>query len=74
MGAFTAPRVGSEDAAAAWAEPVGGTIFFAGEATMCGEQLPWVQGAMASGWRAARQVLAALGAPGDRTAAVKDVA
>ncbi|MET7618157.1 NAD(P)/FAD-dependent oxidoreductase [Streptomyces sp. NPDC005408] len=56
-GAFTAPRAGAGDAVSKWAEPLGGTLFFAGEATVCGEQLPWVQGAMASGRRAARELL-----------------
>ncbi|MER7772893.1 NAD(P)/FAD-dependent oxidoreductase [Kitasatospora sp. NPDC096140] len=59
-GAFTAPRAGLEDAAREWAEPVDGTLFFAGEATVSGERLPWVQGALASGERAAEQVLKAL--------------
>ncbi|MFH9353596.1 flavin monoamine oxidase family protein [Kitasatospora sp. NPDC017646] len=59
-GAFTAPRAGREDAARRWAEPVDDTLFFAGEATVAGEQLPWVQGALASGERAAEQVLKAL--------------
>ncbi|MEU4298836.1 flavin monoamine oxidase family protein [Kitasatospora aureofaciens] len=59
-GAFTAPRAGLEGAARRWAEPVDDTLFFAGEATVAGEQLPWVQGALASGERAAEQVLKAL--------------
>ncbi|WBP87623.1 flavin monoamine oxidase family protein [Kitasatospora cathayae] len=59
-GAFTAPRAGLEDAARRWAEPVDDTLFFAGEATVAGERLPWVQGALASGERAAEQVLKAL--------------
>ncbi|MFF4819522.1 flavin monoamine oxidase family protein [Kitasatospora sp. NPDC001309] len=59
-GAFTAPRAGLEDAARRWAEPVDDTLFLAGEATVAGEQLPWVQGALASGERAAEQVLKAL--------------
>ncbi|MER7845388.1 NAD(P)/FAD-dependent oxidoreductase [Kitasatospora sp. NPDC096077] len=59
-GAFTAPRAGLEDAARRWAAPVDDTLFFAGEATVAGEQLPWVQGALKSGERAAEQVLKAL--------------
>ncbi|MGW3040489.1 flavin monoamine oxidase family protein [Kitasatospora sp. NPDC001159] len=59
-GAFTAPRAGLEDAARRWAEAVDGTLFFAGEATVAGERLPWVQGALESGERAAEQVLKAL--------------
>jgi monoamine oxidase len=59
-GAFTAPSVGAEDAAATWAEPLDGTLFFAGEATVCGSALPWVHGALASGERAADQLLEAM--------------
>ncbi|MEU8923143.1 NAD(P)/FAD-dependent oxidoreductase [Kitasatospora sp. NPDC048545] len=59
-GAFTAPRAGLEDAARQWARPVDDTLFFAGEATVTGERLPWVQGALASGERAAEHVLKAL--------------
>ncbi|MEU9043059.1 MULTISPECIES: NAD(P)/FAD-dependent oxidoreductase [unclassified Kitasatospora] len=59
-GAFTAPRAGLEGAAREWAEPVDGTLFFAGEATVAGERLPWVHGALASGERAAEQVLKAI--------------
>ncbi|MFG2974590.1 flavin monoamine oxidase family protein [Streptomyces sp. NPDC048331] len=56
-GAFTAPRTGARDAAVLWAEPIENTLFFAGEATVCGRELPWVQGAIASGERAAAQIL-----------------
>ncbi|MFJ8627657.1 flavin monoamine oxidase family protein [Kitasatospora sp. NPDC093550] len=59
-GAFTAPLAGLEGAARQWADPVAGTLFFAGEATVSGERLPWVQGALASGERAAEQALKAL--------------
>ncbi|MFH8385380.1 flavin monoamine oxidase family protein [Kitasatospora sp. NPDC018058] len=59
-GAFTAPRAGLEEAARQWAEPVDGTLFFAGEATVAGERLPWVQGALESGERAAEDLLKAL--------------
>ncbi|MEN3534384.1 FAD-dependent oxidoreductase [Microbispora sp. ZYX-F-249] len=58
-GAFTYPRVGALWARAAWAEPVGDTVFFAGEATAAG--VPMVQAAMASGRRAAGEVLEAVG-------------
>lgn len=58
-GAFTYPRVGGLWARAAWAEPMGGTVFFAGEATTAGT--PMVQAAMASGNRAAAEVLEAVG-------------
>ena len=60
-GAFTYPRVGAAWAPAAWAEPLGGTVFFAGEATVTGTRLPFVHGAMASGVRAAGQVLEVFG-------------
>ncbi|MFF2787695.1 flavin monoamine oxidase family protein [Streptomyces sp. NPDC058049] len=56
-GAFTAPRTGAREASDLWAEPIEDTLFFAGEATVCGRQLPWVQGAIASGERAAAQIL-----------------
>lgn len=59
-GGFTYPAVGSLGASVAWAEPVGATLFFAGEAT-CGDTHPaTVHGALESGWRAADQVAAAL--------------
>lgn len=57
-GAFTFPRVGTHWAPATWARPVDGVLFFAGEATWA-QGMPQVQGAMASGERAAREVLSA---------------
>mgnify|MGYP002401393011 CR=1 FL=1 len=59
-GAFTFPRPGLGWAPGAWARPVAGTVFFAGEATWTSGP-PSVHGAMASGERAAGEVLAALG-------------
>jgi monoamine oxidase len=59
-GAFTFPGVGDLWAPAVWAEPLGGTVFFAGEATTGGSGTPMVQAAMASGERAASEVLEAL--------------
>ncbi|MGW3170651.1 flavin monoamine oxidase family protein [Streptomyces sp. NPDC001153] len=59
-GAFTAPRTGCEDAVRQWAAPVDDTLFFAGEATVTGSRLPWVQGALASGERAAEELLKVL--------------
>jgi monoamine oxidase len=59
-GGFSAPLVGSEGAARAWAEPVADTVFFAGEATRCGSGLPWLQSALLSGELAAQQVLEAV--------------
>jgi monoamine oxidase len=57
LGAFTHAGFGAAQAAAVWARPVADTLFFAGEATVAGTRLPWVQGAMASGIRAAGQIL-----------------
>ncbi len=56
-GGYTYPAVGSLGAAAAWAEPMDGTLFFAGEATVGQAGPPMVHMAMASGERAAREVL-----------------
>jgi monoamine oxidase len=58
-GAYSYPLVGGTHAGQALARPVEGTLFFAGEAT----SRAWgtVEGALASGLRAARQVNAALG-------------
>jgi monoamine oxidase len=57
-GAFTFPRVGTQWAPGTWARPVAGTLFFAGEATWA-QGMPHVYGAMASGERAARELLSA---------------
>jgi monoamine oxidase len=59
LGAFTHAGFGAGQAARVWARPVADTLFFAGEATVTGTRLPWVQGAIASGIRAAGQVLEA---------------
>ena len=55
-GAYSYPLVGGSDAATALARPVGGTLFFAGEATDAEGRNGTVHGAIASGWRAAAQV------------------
>ena len=57
-GAYSYPQVGGANAGRALARPVEDTLFFAGEAT----SRAWgtVEGALASGLRAARQVDAAL--------------
>ena len=55
-GAFSFPRVGSGWAPGVWARPLGNTVFFAGEAAW-GRGPASVHGAMASGERAARQIL-----------------
>ena len=57
-GAFTFPRVGAHWAPGTWARPVADVLFFAGEATWT-QGMPQVHGAMASGERAAREVLSA---------------
>jgi monoamine oxidase len=59
-GGYTYPAVGGLNRPRAWAAPLEGTLFFAGEAT-CGDLHPaMVHGAMESGRRAAREVEAAL--------------
>ena len=56
LGAYTYVATGGLDAHRARAEPVEGTLFFAGEAT-CGEGLNGtMEGAMESGWRAGGEV------------------
>jgi monoamine oxidase len=57
-GAYSYPGVGGANAGRALARPVEDTLFFAGEATS--EAWGTVEGALASGMRAARQVDAAL--------------
>jgi monoamine oxidase len=47
------------DAPRAWAAPLASTLFFAGEATALGGERGLVDGAIESGRRAAREVLAA---------------
>ncbi|MEV7970415.1 NAD(P)/FAD-dependent oxidoreductase [Sphaerisporangium sp. NPDC088356] len=59
-GAYTYPCVGALWAPELWAEPMGGTLFFAGEATVGRSGPPMVHMAMASGERAAREVIEAL--------------
>jgi len=58
-GAYSYIGVGGNGAPCALARPVDGTLFFAGEATD-GEQIGTVSGALASGRRAAREVLRVL--------------
>jgi len=60
LGAYSYPKVGALEQPAVWAAPVSNTLFFAGEAT-CGDRHPgMVHGALESGIRAAREVVAAL--------------
>lgn len=56
-GAYSYTGVGGIDARTEFARPVEGTLFFAGEATHAG-QSGTVAGAIASGYRAAREILA----------------
>lgn len=60
-GAYGYPLVGGARAALELAEPVARTLFFAGEATAKPPENGTMEGALASGKRAAREVLAALG-------------
>ncbi|MEV6791468.1 FAD-dependent oxidoreductase [Streptomyces sp. NPDC051320] len=57
LGAFTHAGPGAAAAADTWADPLGDTLFFAGEATLAGHRLPWVHSALDSGQHAAEQIL-----------------
>jgi monoamine oxidase len=59
-GAYSYVPAGALDAQAALARPVEDTLFFAGEATCADGMNSTVEGALGSGRRAAREVLAAL--------------
>jgi monoamine oxidase/phosphate-selective porin len=61
-GAYSYQLVGGADAPRDLARPIAGTLFFAGEATDAEGSTGTVHGAIASGTRAARQVLRALAA------------
>ncbi|MER5647486.1 FAD-dependent oxidoreductase [Streptosporangium sp. NPDC002524] len=66
-GAYSVPVAGAGAASAAWAEPLGDTVFFAGEASAAPELRGLVQGALASGLRAAAEVALSLsGGPHDQ--------
>ena len=56
-GAYSYVTVGGDDARQALAAPVDNTLFFAGEATDTGNEAGTVTGALASGIRAARELL-----------------
>lgn len=62
-GAYSFTAAGADDAAATLREPIRDTVFFAGEATADGAEVGTVHGAMASGARAAREVLARTESP-----------
>jgi monoamine oxidase len=55
-GAYSFTAAGQDDAPRRLREPVGKTLFFAGEATAEGEETGTVHGALASGLRAAQEV------------------
>lgn len=58
-GAYSYVNVGGESSRRALAKPVGGRLFFAGEATDDSNEATTVAGAISSGERAAREVIAA---------------
>ncbi|MEA2604923.1 MAG: hypothetical protein QOF89_5915 [Acidobacteriota bacterium] len=60
-GTYSYPLVGGADAARHLARPVEGTLFFAGEATDAEGRNGTIEGALASGLRAAKQAASALG-------------
>jgi len=62
-GAYSYGAVGSRGAQEALASPLENTLFFAGEATDTGGHNGTVHGAIASGHRAAQQMLGTVGAP-----------
>src|SRR5688500_19191333 len=59
-GAYSYAKAGGSDAARRLSRPVEGTLFFAGEATDAEGRNGTVEGALATGLRAARQVVRAL--------------
>ncbi|MFO7276908.1 MAG: NAD(P)/FAD-dependent oxidoreductase [Pseudomonadota bacterium] len=61
-GAYSYVNTGCEAARRSLARPLGGRLFFAGEATDWEGEAATVAGALQTGMRAAREVLAALGA------------
>ena len=56
-GAYSHPVAGAEEAHAVLGRPLGDTLFFAGEATAEPTALGTVHGALASGYRAAEEIL-----------------
>ena len=61
-GAYSYPLADNKEAARRLGEPVGNTLFFAGEATDCSGHNGTVHGAIASGQRAATELLSCGGA------------
>ena len=64
LGAYSYVGVGGQDAAESLSAPVESTLFFAGEATCSGHARGTAHGALASGERAAGEVISALSARG----------
>ena len=60
-GAYSYPRAGGLEAQRRFGEPVEDTLYFAGEATNADGHEGTVHGALATGMRAARQILGAAG-------------
>ena len=60
-GAYSYPLAGSKEAARRLGAPVGNTLFFAGEATDCSGNNGTLHGAIASGQRAATELLSCCG-------------
>jgi len=60
-GAYSYALASNKEAAHTLAAPVGNTLFFAGEATDCSGHNGTVHGAVASGLRAATELLSCLG-------------
>jgi monoamine oxidase len=66
-GGYCYPAAGSLPAQLVWAEPIAGTLFFAGDATTGARHAATVHGAIESGRRAASEVAASLArGPSDR--------
>lgn len=67
-GAYSFIAAGQDEAPTTFRRPMQATLFFAGEATADGEEVGTVHGALSSGVRAAKEVIAALqGRTGDPT-------
>jgi monoamine oxidase len=59
-GAYSFTAAGQDEASKTFRRPVQATLFFAGEATADGEEVGTVHGALSSGVRAAKEVIASL--------------
>jgi monoamine oxidase len=69
LGAYSYVPVGAITAPFRLADPVAGTLFFAGEATNTEGRSSTVDGAIATGYRAANELSGELLRPGGRQAA-----